>query len=115
MLRDGFITSEHIHAAFELRPGPEVRNILAQACVTSYMLSDSMEFEFKFTDELETISGFCQALLKEVAQAMASTLANNNMFDPLTNAVLPTWLPGFRDTRDNDWGTNRGVMIHRGN
>ncbi|KAG4442304.1 hypothetical protein IFR05_002228 [Cadophora sp. M221] len=89
ILRDGIVTSEHIHAAFELRPNHEVCKILSQACVTSYLLSNTMDFEFRFTKELETVDGFCQALLKEVSRTVVK---NSKILDPLSK-IEGKWPP----------------------
>ncbi|KAH7417256.1 hypothetical protein BKA64DRAFT_636629 [Cadophora sp. MPI-SDFR-AT-0126] len=94
ILWGGTITSKHIQTAFELNPDHEVRKILAQACVNSYMLSVSMNFKFRFMKELETVGGFCQALLKEVA---GTTAKNSKILDPLNGSTETTWPPGFMD------------------
>lgn len=87
-LRDGTITSEHIYTAFELRPGNEARQMLVQACVTSYVLSASFKFNFKFEEELEVIDGFSQDLLREVAQAIENT---DSLRDPIQHPIYGMW------------------------
>ncbi|PVH88242.1 hypothetical protein DL98DRAFT_628101 [Cadophora sp. DSE1049] len=94
ILRGDIITSKHIQTAFELSPDHEVRKILAQACVTSYILSGSMNFQFRFMKELETVDGFCQALLREVAGTIAK---NSKILDPLNGSTEIAWPPGARD------------------
>lgn len=82
-LRDNTITAEHLQAAFELQSGHEARKILVQACVSSYVLSVQLNFEFKFEKELDSLDGFGKLLLHEVAK-MTAAGSHGSIKDPLT-------------------------------
>ena len=80
-LRHDMITSENIHVAFELRPDHEARQIIAQACVIPYMLSSTLNYAFRFNKELDSVDGFCSALLKALASSQSG---QSQLFNPLT-------------------------------
>ncbi|KAL2064768.1 hypothetical protein VTL71DRAFT_3907 [Oculimacula yallundae] len=91
-LRCGIIDPEHIHTAFELSSGHGARKVIAQACVTSYLLSGSLDFEFRFAAELTTVDGFCRAILDEVAGILVK---DSKMIDPLRGTPIGSWPPNL--------------------
>lgn len=102
-LRHNVITPENIHAAFELRPDHEAREILAQACVMPYMLSRTWDYAFRFNKELDSVDGFCSALLKELASSQSDQY---QLCNPLTREHILWPLGRSLDCGggNNGWG-----------
>ncbi|CZT47331.1 uncharacterized protein RSE6_07874 [Rhynchosporium secalis] len=64
--------------------------------------------ELRFTNELETVNGFCKTLLKEIARLVVK---DDKMIDPLSSTAVVQWPHGFPAPQGNDgWSTSKGNL-----